>query len=84
MLVSSARRAFAEARAAGLGDLRVEERQPLPLSRIVLHYRFGAPALARRSAVRAVLRGLERLAALLPRSLWSYFVLSAARPRTEA
>lgn len=84
MLVSSARRALAEARAAGLVDLRVEERQPLPLSRIVLHYRLGAPGLARWSAVRAVLRGLERLAALLPRSLWSYFVLSAARPRTEA
>jgi len=84
MLVSSARRALAEARAAGLVELRVEERQPLPLSRIVLHYRFGAPSLARWSAVRAALRALEGLAALLPRSLWSYFVLTAARPRTAA
>jgi SAM-dependent methyltransferase len=80
MLASTARRAVSEATAAGLVELSVEERQPLPLSRIVLHYRLGAPSLARFAVVRAVLRALERVSSALPRSLWSYFVLTAVRP----
>lgn len=79
MLASSSRRAVSEAEAAGLVDVRVEERQPLPLSRIVLHDRCGAPSLARFQAVRAVLRALERISSALPRSLWSYFALTARK-----
>jgi SAM-dependent methyltransferase len=79
MLASSPQRVVSEAAAAGLVELHVEERQPLPLSRIVLHYRLGAPSLARFAAVRAVLRALERISSALPRSLWSYLVLTARR-----
>jgi hypothetical protein len=79
MLASNARRVLEEARAAGVSDARVEERQPLPISRVVLHYRLGLPGLARFAPARAVLRALERAAAVLPRSLWSYFVVSGTR-----
>jgi SAM-dependent methyltransferase len=79
MLASSAARALEEAQQAGLVELSVEPRQPLPLSRVFLHYRLGAPSLARFAGVRALLRALERAAAILPRSLWSYFVLSGSR-----
>jgi len=82
MLASSPKRAVSEAAAAGLIELRVEERQPLPLSRVVLHYRLGAPCLARFSSVRAVLQALEKLAGALPRSLWSYFLLTAVKPES--
>jgi SAM-dependent methyltransferase len=81
MLASSAQRALEEARAAGLTDLRIEEHQAFPISRVLLHYRWGAPSLARFALVRVCLRGLERAAAVaLPRWLWSYFVLTARRP----
>ncbi len=80
MLASRAGRALEEARAAGLTGLRIEEHQALPISRVLLHYRLGLPWLARSPAVRACLSGLERAASLLPRSLWSYFVLSGMRP----
>jgi SAM-dependent methyltransferase len=79
MLASSAARALEEAQQAGLVELTVEPRQPLPLSRVFLHYRLGAPSLARFAGVRALLRALEAGAAILPRSLWSYFVLRASR-----
>ncbi len=79
MLASSAARALEEAQQAGLVELSVEPRQPLPLSRVFLHYRLGAPSLARFAGVRALLRAMERAAAILPRSLWSYFVLSGSR-----
>jgi SAM-dependent methyltransferase len=79
MLSSSAARALEEAQQAGLVELSVEPRQPLPLSRVFLHYRLGAPSLARFAGVRALLRALEAAAAILPRSLWSYFVLSGSR-----
>ena len=80
MLASRPARALEEARAVGLAGLRIEERQPMPLSRVLLHYRLGLPGLARFAAARAVLRALERAAQWLPRSLWSYFVLSGERP----
>ena len=80
MLRSTAKRTLGEARAAGLDDARVEEHQPLPLSRVVLHYRLGLPGLARFAAARAVLRALERAARVLPRSVWSYFIVSGTRP----
>jgi SAM-dependent methyltransferase len=79
MLASSPDRALAEARAAGLIDLSVLPRQPLPVSRIVLHYRLGAPSLARIPFARAVLRAVESAARLLPRPLWGYFVLRGRR-----
>jgi SAM-dependent methyltransferase len=79
MLGSSPERALAEARAAGLIDLTVLPRQPLPVSRIVLHYRLGAPSLARIPLARAVLRAVESAARFLPRPLWGYFVLCGRR-----
>lgn len=54
--------------------------QGFPLRRLVLHHRFGLPALGRVAASRAVLSGLEALGErLLPRSAWSYTIVRASR-----
>jgi SAM-dependent methyltransferase len=54
--------------------------QGFPLRRLVLHHRFGVPALGR---VRAGARGLAMLEraieALVPRARWSYAVVRARR-----
>ncbi len=64
----------------GFAAARMEMAQAFPLRRLVLHYRFGLPALGRLAPTRAALVGLERLAArLLPRERWSYTVIRARR-----
>ncbi|HZP40569.1 MAG TPA: class I SAM-dependent methyltransferase [Candidatus Binatia bacterium] len=78
----ASRRAALEAivRAAPLADVRVEMRQPLPLRRLVLHHRFGLPALGRAARVgRALGRVEAALGRLLPRARWAYIVLSAVK-----
>jgi SAM-dependent methyltransferase len=59
----------------GLVDVRMHMAQALPLRRLVLHYRLGAPVLGR---VRAVVRMLDVLEATANRVLspryWSYMV----------
>src|SRR2546430_1117040 len=45
MLASTVDRVTAELRSAGADGLMVARQQPLPVSRVVLHYRFGAPSL---------------------------------------
>jgi SAM-dependent methyltransferase len=63
-----------------LEGIRVATRQPLPLRRLLLHYRFGAPALGRSRAVRALLGAVESAAGhLLPASRWCYALVSARR-----
>ena len=63
-----------------LDAVSVETRVPLPLRRMLLHYRFGFPALGRIAATRKLLAGLEgALGLLLPRSSWSYVVASGRR-----
>lgn len=69
-----------EVRHAGFLLDRVENRQPLPISRVVFHHRMGAPALEDTGLARAVVRVAERAAALLPRPLWAYVVVSARKP----
>ena len=59
-----------------LAPPRVEMAQGLPLRRLVLHYRFGWPALGRSRAGAALLARLEDFASrLLPRERWSYTVV---------
>lgn len=53
---------------------------PLPLRRMLLHYRFGFPALGRNALTRSLLATVENgLGRLLPRSRWSYVVACARR-----
>lgn len=80
MLASTLERVAAELRDAGALDIRGSRDQPFPLSRIVLHYRLGAPSLGANRAVAAILRGLERAAGILPRSTWAYFTVRAVAP----
>jgi SAM-dependent methyltransferase len=54
--------------------------QGFPLRRLVLHHRFGVPALGRVAATARALAALERLLeALTPRSRWSYTIVRARR-----
>lgn len=63
-----------------LTDVQIRTEQALPLRRMVLHYRFGLPALGRIAAARHSLAFIERaLGRLLPRSRWSYVVATARR-----
>lgn len=63
-----------------LEAVEVAMRQPLPLRRLLLHYRFGAPRLGGSRAVRALLGAAEATAAqLLPSSRWCYVLVSARR-----
>jgi hypothetical protein len=74
MLSSTLDRLEEELRLAGVADLQTSYRQAMPISRVILHYRLGAPSLGRSRIVRGILRSLERAAELMPRSLWAYFV----------
>ena len=59
---------------------RVDMVQGLPLRRLVLHYRFGWPALGRSRAGAALLARLEDVGArLLPRERWSYALVRSER-----
>ena len=60
--------------------LRVEARQPLPLRRALLHYEKGIPALGRSRGGRALLAASESALGLcLPRSRWTYVLITARR-----
>jgi hypothetical protein len=61
--------------------------QPLPLRRLLLHYRFGAPRLGRLAPARRLLAATERLAGgLLREDRWAYLLVTAerSRPGSEA
>jgi len=75
MLRSTLRRLELELERAGVRNLDGGYRQAMPISRIVLHYRLGAPGLARSRVVQGGLRWLERAAEMVPRSCWAYFVV---------
>jgi hypothetical protein len=67
-------------RRRGARVVSVEPRQPFPISRLVLHYRFGAPRLGRTRVATRALSFMERMAEALPRSTWAYFVMRAIAP----
>ena len=63
-----------------LESLEVTMSQGFPLRRLLLHYRFGVPAVGRTRAGAALLAGLERMGErLLARRRWSYTVVRARR-----
>lgn len=80
MLGSTAERLRRELEAAGFGAISVARRQAMPLSRVVLHHRLGAPSLARSPAVQRALTRLEQFAERLPRWLWAYVVVTGRKP----
>ena len=63
-----------------LEGLSVEMAAPLPVDRVVLHHRFGVPALGRSPIALRALTALESAGArTLPPSRWSYVILRARR-----
>jgi SAM-dependent methyltransferase len=63
-----------------LAHVTVRTLQPLPLRRMLLHYKLGLPVLGRVSATRRALVALERLAgSLVPASRWAYAAATAER-----
>jgi len=88
-LVTPAERGMLRSTPARLASLahRLTERatmemaQPLPVSRVLLHYRFGLPGLGRLRWVMRTLSLLDRiLKGLVPRALWAYIIVSAQAP----
>jgi SAM-dependent methyltransferase len=80
VLGSTRARLTAELEAAGLVDVAIAARQPLPLSRVLLHPRMGAPRLGGMAPVAWALGRLEEAADLLPTALWTYLVCQGRRP----
>lgn len=69
-------------RAQPLDGVRAWTTQPLPFRRLVLHYRFGMPAVGRIAPARRALALTERvLGGLLPRSRWAYVAAVGTRRR---
>jgi SAM-dependent methyltransferase len=61
--------------------LTCEMAQALPLRRVVLHYKMGAPGLGRSRTVLRLLDAAEAACArVLPRARWSYMVFSGRKP----
>lgn len=83
MLGSTPGRVARELAEAGFAEISTIFEQPFPVSRVVLHYRFGAPSLGGHRAVASALRAVERLATVFPRHTWAYFVLNAKVPLTR-
>jgi SAM-dependent methyltransferase len=76
------RPAHVEGLLRGLPLTRVELQtvEPLPLRRLVLHYRFGLPRLGRVRPARAALAAVEQLARrVLPPARWAYVRVTAER-----
>jgi SAM-dependent methyltransferase len=74
--------AFVRGLFAGLpfADVACETAEAFPLRRLVLHYRFGVPALGRVGPAARVLAAAERLGGVvLPRDRWSYVTVRARR-----
>jgi SAM-dependent methyltransferase len=79
-LVSTGDRLLAEAAAAGFVEIGLRRRQPFPVSRMLLHPRFGAPWLGNVELVERTLHTLEGLAEHLPAAIWTYLVLHGRKP----
>jgi SAM-dependent methyltransferase len=61
-------------------ELEIATSQPLPLRRMLLHYRLGLPALGRMGPIRRFITALEGgLGAMIPPSRWCYVVATALR-----
>lgn len=74
--------AFVRGLFAGLpfADVACDPAEAFPLRRLVLHYRFGLPALGRIGPAARALAAVERLGgAALPRDRWSYVTVRARR-----
>lgn len=84
MLTSTLRRVEGELRAAGVVNPVSGRRQAMPLSRVVLHYRMGVPSLGNNRPVAWLLGALERVAELLPPSVWAYFIVRGTSPEARA
>ncbi len=55
----------------------VEYRQPLPITRVFLHYQFGLAQLGYLKWIKTLLRVLESPARLIPRQWWAYICVRA-------
>jgi SAM-dependent methyltransferase len=74
MLVSTGTRLTDELAQAGFADVLLERAQPMPISRVVLHYKMGAPSLARFDPIVRLLGFVEGIAEYLPGALWAYLI----------
>jgi SAM-dependent methyltransferase len=81
MLASTGHRLIGELHRAGFVDVSLERAQPMPLARVLLHYKMGVPSLGRFGLVRRAIGSAERVLERLPGSIWAYLI---ARGRKAA
>lgn len=63
-----------------LAEIAISTAHPLPLRRMVFHYKLGLPSLGRRRSIREGLAAIERaLARVIPPSRWEHVVATARR-----
>lgn len=74
MLISTGKKLVEELGDAGFTNLQLERAQPIPISRVLLHYKMGAPQLARFAPIVRLLGFVEGVAEHLPGALWAYLV----------
>jgi hypothetical protein len=61
--------------------VQVTFRQPFPLFRMLLHYRYGFPWLGRCRWVTTLFGGIDRVAGkILPPSRWAYMIFEIRKP----
>lgn len=79
LLASTRDRLVGELLRAGLRDVRCARAQPLPISRLLFHYKLGLPRLGHSRLAGAAMGAVERGLALLPRGAWAYLVAHGQR-----
>lgn len=58
-------------------DARIDVRQPLPISRLLLHHQLGVPWIASSAGVRRALRAIEAgFGRVVPQRWWAYVVIT--------
>lgn len=65
---------------SGLNNFKIEYSEPLPIDRLVLHYRFGFPWLSHIFFIRFLLNLFNLLyRILIPKRFWAYLIFKAEK-----
>ncbi len=81
VLQSTASRMCAELAVVGLENVSVTHAQPFPVARVLLHPRLGTAKYGNNAKIRALLRGIDKVAQrLVSPTVWMYLMGRAQKP----